>query len=123
MTILKRLGVSISFIVIAIGLTACPDRVSIADIEANPSKFQNKEIGIIGTVKDSYGLAIPGTPIRGGVYKIDDGTGSIWVVSESNVPAKGTRIGVKGKVGNGVTWGSRNYGLGIYETGRRVAKR
>ena len=115
------------FIAIAVfGLlaTGCPERKSIADIEANPGKYQNKEIAIAGRVVDSYGLSIPGTRLGGGAYKIDDGTGSIWVlVSDGNVPSKGSEIGVKGVIGTGVNWKGRNYGLGMYEKDRRYGKR
>lgn len=104
-------------------LAACPERTSIADIEANPSKYQNKEVAIAGTVRDSYGINIPGTPIRGGAYKIDDGTGSIWIVTEEGVPTKGTQVGVKGRVGSGINWHGRNYGLGLYEKDRKFRKR
>lgn len=106
----------------AVFAVACPKRTSIADISANPSKYANKDVAIAGTVQDSYGVAIPGTPIRGGAYKIDDGTGSIWVLTEDQVPTKGTRIGVKGRIGSGISWKGRNYGLGIYEKDRRLAK-
>ena len=102
---------------------ACPERTSIADIAANPSKYATKDVAIAGTVQDSYGVSIPGTPIRGGAYKIDDGTGSIWIFTEDAVPTKGTQIGVKGRVGSGVNWKGRNYGLGMYEKDRRLAKR
>lgn len=102
---------------------ACPKRVSIAEIEANPSRYQNKDIAIAGTVQDSFGVNIPGTPIRGGAYKISDGTGSIWVLTENTVPGKGTQLGVKGRVGSGVNWKGRNYGLGMFEKDRRFAKR
>ena len=108
---------------IAVFAAACPQRISIADIEANPSKYQNKEVAIAGTVRDSYGISIPGTPIRGGAYKIDDGTGSIWIVTEDSVPSKGAQIGVKGIIGNGVSWKGKNYGLGMYEKDRRFKKR
>ena len=100
--------------------TACPKRESIASIEANPSKFYNKEVGIAGTVRDSYGLNIPLTQIRGGVYKVDDGTGSIWVVTQNSVPSKGTKIGVKGTIQNGVNYNGKNYGLGMIEEDRKV---
>jgi hypothetical protein len=103
--------------------TGCPERKSIADIEANPGRYQNKEVVIAGVVKDSYGIAIPGTRYGGGAYKIDDGTGSIWVVvADGSVPSKGAQIGVKGVVGNGVSWKGRNYGLGMYEKDRRYKK-
>jgi hypothetical protein len=111
----------LSGLVVIVGLLAmgCPDRTSIRDIEANPSKYENKEVVIAGTVRDSYGVNIPGTQVRGGAYKIDDGTGSIWVVTEKSVPTKGTQIGVRGVVGSGVDWKGKNYGLGLYEKERR----
>lgn len=102
---------------------ACPKRVSIADIEANPSKYNNKEIAVAGTVSDSFGANIPGTSIRGGIYKVDDGTGSIWIITDNAVPSKGSRIGVKGRVGSGINWNGRNYGLGMYEKDRRFANK
>src|SRR5688572_26972763 len=106
--------------VIALFASGCPERRTIADIEANPGKYQNKEVVIAGVVKDSYGLSIPGTNLGGGAYKIDDGTGAIWViVAEGAVPSKGAEIGVKGVVGSGVNWKGKNYGLGLYEKDRR----
>ena len=108
---------------VAIFAAACPERTTIAEINANPAKYNNKEVAIAGTVRDSYGVNIPGTPIRGGAYKIDDGTGSLWVITEQGVPSKGTEIGVKGKIGNGVNWNGRNYGLGMYENDRKFRKR
>lgn len=102
---------------------ACPDRTSIADIAANPSRYQNKEVAIAGTVQDSYGVNIPGTRLRGGAYKIDDGTGAIWILTDEGVPTKGTQVGVKGVVGSGINWHGRNYGLGLYEKDRRFRRR
>src|SRR3954454_19571789 len=104
--------------------TGCPERRSIADIEHNPAHYQDKEVVIVGRVTDSYGVGIPGTNIGGGAYKIDDGTGSMWVlVTDGNVPSRGAEIGVKGRVGSGVNWKGRNYGLGIYEEQRKYKKR
>lgn len=118
-----KLFLSAMIATLAILTAACPDRTSIGDIEANPSRYQNKEVVIAGTVKDSYGINIPGTPMRGGAYKIDDGTGSIWIVTEEGVPTKGAQVGVKGIVGSGVNYHGKNYGLGLYEKDRRYQKR
>jgi hypothetical protein len=104
-------------------ITACPERVSIADIQANPSRYQNKEIAIAGVVRDSYGISIPGTRYGGGAYKIDDGTGSMWVFADESVPAKGAEIGVSGRVGTGVNWKGKTYGMGMYEKERKYKKR
>lgn len=110
----------------AIGLltAGCPERRNIGDIERNPGRYQDKEVAIAGVVRDSYGISIPGTKMGGGAYKIDDGTGSIWVVvTDGNVPSKGSEIGIKGVVGSGVNFKGRNYGLGIWEKDRRYKKR
>ena len=113
-----------SVVAATIFATGCPERTSIADIERNPGKYQNKEVAVAGIVKDSYGISIPGTNLGGGAYKIDDGTGSMWIiVSDGNVPSKGAEIGVKGVVGSGVNWKGKNYGLGMYEKDRRYKKR
>ncbi|CAN5541159.1 hypothetical protein BH10ACI1_BH10ACI1_07300 [soil metagenome] len=110
-------------LVLMIGLfaAACPKRTAIADIQANPSKYRDKEVAIVGTVRESYGLSVPGTNYRGGIYKIDDGTGSIWIATKESVPAKGTKIGVKGKIQDGVNYNGKNYGLGMIEEDRRIA--
>jgi hypothetical protein len=98
-------------------------RKSIADIEANPSKFQNKTVKIQGIVRDADGLNIPILGVRGGCYKLDDGTGSIWVCSEKGVPTKGAELKVKGVLQNGATIRGKNYGLVIIEKDRDFTKR
>lgn len=113
-----------SLLLIGLFTTGCPQRRTIAEIERNPTRYQDKEVIITGVVRDSYGISIPGTRMGGGAYKIDDGTGTIWVlVTDRNVPAKATEVGVKGVVGTGVNWQGKNYGLGLWEKGRRYGKR
>lgn len=110
---------------------ACPQRTSIADIENNPSRYYDKTVAVAGTVENSYGVSLPAILIGGGrrgasgggMYKIDDGTGEIWVVTERGVPQKGAQLGVKGKIQNGVTINGRNYGLVLIEDDRRFGKR
>ena len=123
MNYLMKLLLSGLVVIGGLFLAACPERTSIADIEANPSRFHNKQVAIAGTVQDSYGINIPGTRLRGGAYKISDGTGSIWILTEEGVPNRGAQIGVKGRIGSGINWHGRNYGLGIYEKDRRFRNR
>jgi hypothetical protein len=123
MKIAARIFTVLLISVAALFAMGCPDRTSIAEIERNPSRHINKEVVIAGVVKDSYGVSLPGTNIRGGIYKVDDGTGSIWVVTENTVPSKGSEVGVKGTVGNGVSWSGRNYGLGMHEISRKYGKK
>ncbi len=104
-------------LVLAISLlaTACPDRVNIGKILANPSKYNDKEVVIAGRVTNSFGIAL-----IGGIYKIEDSSGSIWVVTNKGVPSKGAEVGLKGRVQEGLSYSGRNYGLGVVEQERRV---
>ena len=104
-------------VILAIGLftAACPKRTTIQDIERNPSKFYGKDVAVAGRVTNSYGVAL-----LGGVYKLDDGTGSIWVLTRRSVPSRGTQVGVKGQIQEGVSFSGRNYGLGLIEEDRRT---
>ena len=118
---MKKTYVFLAGLILTVGLltAACPERKSIADIESNPSKYQNKEVVVAGVVRDAYGINIPLTGIRGGIYKVDDGTGSIWVYTEKSVPSKGTEVGVRGKLQNGLNYNGKNYGIGIVEVERK----
>ena len=114
------------FMTFALGIaflaTACPQRTDISRIESDPSRFANKEVAVAGTVQNSYGGSIPFIKNgSGGVYKIDDGTGSIWVLTQKSVPSKGAQLGVKGKIQNGMTIGGKNYGLVLVEEDRKFA--
>ena len=112
-------------LVLFVGLfaSACPERTSIADIESNPSKYYNKEVAVAGVAQNSYGISIPIISNgRGGIYKIDDGTGSIWVVTQRSVPSRGAQLGVKGKIQNGITYNGKNYGLVLIEDDRKFKK-
>jgi len=98
----------------ALALTACPNQTTISKINQNPAKYRNKQVGLIGTVTNSYGV------LGNGVYELDDGTGRIWVATTHGVPSKGTRVGVSGQVYTGVEFGGRTYGTGLKEEHRRT---
>ncbi len=115
--LLVALVLSVCFLSIA-----CPKRMSIGDIEANPGKFTNKDVAVAGVVKTSYGASIPIVNQSGGIYKIDDGTGSIWVITKRSVPSKDAQLGVKGKIQNGVNYNGKNYGLVLIEDDRKFKK-
>src|SRR3712207_2234476 len=98
-----------------LALTACPSRTSISKLKADPDRYMDKEVGIVGRVTDSYGV-----PFVGGAYELDDGTGKIWVVTQQSVPSRGARVGVKGRVYSGATFRGRNFGTALKEEDRRV---
>lgn len=96
---------------------AC-EKVTIAKLVDNPTKYADKEVGVIGTVSNSYGFSVLGQ--GGGIYKVNDGSGSLWVVTQRGVPVEGARVGVKGRIQNGVVYNGKNYGLGMIENDRRI---
>jgi hypothetical protein len=74
-------------------LAGCPPRESIEKINRDPGRFAGKEIPIAGRVTDSFGAL--GT----GVFQIDDGTGTMWVLSEKyGVPGNGNDLAVTGRI-------------------------
>jgi hypothetical protein len=95
-------------------VTACPKRETISKINADPSRYSNKEVSVAGTVRDSYGL------LNYGVYEIDDGTGRLLVVTMRGTPSRGAKVGAKGRIYTGASYGGRSFGTVMEETDRRA---
>jgi hypothetical protein len=75
----------------ALIVTGCEQK-SINDIRADPSRYANREVGVVGNVTRSFSV------LGKGAYELDDGTGRLWVVSENGVPRDGARVAVKGTI-------------------------
>jgi hypothetical protein len=117
MPVLRKTAVLFALLSGTILFTACPSQTNIAKINADPGRYRGKEVGIAGTVTDSYGA------LGVGAYEIDDGTGRIWVATRRGVPSRGSRVGAKGYVRNGLNVNGRSYGTVMEETDRRTRGR
>lgn len=73
---------------------------SINQILVDPSRYQNREVRVSGTVEESYSFT------GRGAYRIGDRSGQLWVISERGVPRKGARVTVKGTIRDGFDFGS-----------------
>ena len=113
----KRAAAFLALLVGAVLLTACPSQTNISKINADPDRYRGKEVGIAGTVTNSYGAM--GT----GAYEIDDGTGRIWVATKHGIPSRGSQVGAKGYIRNGFSFNGRSYGTVVEETDRRTRGR
>jgi hypothetical protein len=101
----------------ALVTAGCASSVRISELKTQPDKYERKTVRITGTVTDSYG--IPFVPFQ--LYKIEDGTGDITVVSRATrSPSKGARVQVKGTVNEVAVVGGRSIGLHIDEDSRKV---
>jgi hypothetical protein len=88
-------------------------RPSVAELKYNPGRYQARTVSIDGVVTSSWG--IPLAPLR--LYKVDDGTGEVTVVSQSGrVPTRGSRVRVEGRVEDVATLGGQAIGLHIQQT-------
>ncbi len=91
--------------------TACvsvPGRPAIQQVQSQPGRFIDRSVTVTGRVTTSWGVPIVGL----NVYKVDDGTGEITVVStDRRVPGRGAEVEVKGKVQDVAVLGGRALGL------------
>ena len=111
MRTLKRPILFAAVLVFALSGTALAKK-TINQIKADPSRYHDKKISIVGTVTDSYGV------LGNGAYEIDDGTGKLWVVTRRGVPSRGSRVGAKGRIYTGFNFGGRSFGTVLEESGR-----
>jgi len=109
----KKFIYVVAVLALGFALVAC-ERVRIGQINADPGRFMNKEVGVVGTVTQSIGV------LGRGVYQVDDGTGKLWVFANNRgVPSKGARVGVKGHIMPTVTFLGVNYATVLQESTRR----
>lgn len=83
----------------ALASAACAAR-TVNQILADPSRYRDREVRVSGAVVDSYSF------LNRGAYRIDDGTGQLWVVSDTGVPRNSARVTVKGRIREGFNLGS-----------------
>jgi hypothetical protein len=110
----RRLVHLVIILCIGFAVIGC-DRQKIGDINADPGRFHNKEVTVGGRVTQSFGM------LGKGIYQIEDGTGSLWVLAETRgVPSKGALAGVKGRITPTVTFMGQNYATVMRESDRRA---
>ena len=112
---MKRLSIILAMVaLLAILVLTAGCATKISDIKANPAQYEGKEITVSGTVSEVFWLAILST----GAYQIDDGSGTIWVVTKVSPPEKGEKASAKGTISSGFKIGDRTLGVVINETAR-----
>jgi len=94
-----RSGVATILAISALSSIACA-AMTVNQVMADPSRYRNRDVRLSGAVVDSYSFA------DRGIYRIDDGTGQLWVVTTTGVPRNSARVTVKGTVREGFNLGS-----------------
>lgn len=109
--ILVGLAAPLALAVTLSGCALVTRNASIAELKQNPGRYHDRTIAIDGVVTSSYGTSF--LPMN--VYRVSDGTGEVTVIAQNSreVPTKGARVRVKGKVGEVATFGGQAFGLHI----------
>jgi len=71
--------------------TGC-SHMTVNRLLAEPNRYANRDVTLHGDVIKSASV------LGRGAYQLDDGTGTIWIVSTKGVPRQGARVKVKGRV-------------------------
>jgi len=95
----ERYALLIVVVLWALAMSGCEQK-TINEIKADPSRYANREVSVVGKVVRSVSV------LGRGAYEIDDGTGKLWVVSERGVPRDGAKIVVRGTIVDGFNLGS-----------------
>jgi len=98
MTQRARLACIAGLVAMLTGSAACATTIN--KVQADPAKYRDQHVTISGTVGESF------SALDRGVYRVDDETGKLWVVSEHGVPRKGARVSVDGTIRDGYNLGS-----------------
>jgi RPA family protein len=72
----------------------------VSDILSDPRKYEGKEVHIAGTVTEAFSI------YRAGYFRVDDGSGSMVVVSTQISPRQGQHINACGAVEQAYTIGN-----------------
>jgi hypothetical protein len=85
--------------------------VKIGDIMRDPTRFENQTVTLHGTAK--HGTKLPF--MSHSVYEVDDGTGTLAVLTKGALPAEGKRVLVRGKIRTAFRVGGESFGVVLME--------
>ena len=110
---LTRFGATAALTLLVSGCALTTRHSTIQELKYNPGRYNDRKVAIDGVVTSSWG--VPLMPYK--MYKVDDGTGEVTVVSQNNrTPTRGSHVRVTGRVSEVATFGGSSLGLHIRET-------
>jgi len=115
--IIRILSIAVLSVLILLVFTAtsCSLSTGIGDILDAPSQYEGKELTISGIVGETAWFSL----VEKGAYRLDDGSGTIWVFTSQPPPEEGTSISTKGEVLSAFSIAGQSYGTVLEETQRK----
>ena len=110
---ITRAVVALLFAAIVSGCAGILRNPDIADVKRNSGHYSDRTVTFDGTVTSAWG--VPLVPFK--MYKVDDGTGEITVLSRggNRTPVKGSHVKVKGVVRDVAVFNGMPLGLHLEE--------
>jgi len=106
----------LSMALLVLTLWGCAARsVAVRDVVDHPREYAGKRVTIEGEVTGSFSLFV----IK--YFTVNDGTGTIGVISENPLPRKGEKIKVTGTVKEALSLGDQTLTM-LYEEGKWSGK-
>jgi hypothetical protein len=93
-----QIGRLLLVLVALVAVTACATRIN--KVLVDPSRYRNQDVTISGNVVESFSV------MDRGVYRVQDQSGALWVVSDTGVPRVGARVKVTGTIREGFNAGT-----------------
>ncbi|MFW6074266.1 MAG: hypothetical protein ACOC9Y_01640 [Chloroflexota bacterium] len=77
-----------------------PLAITIEDLRADPGQYDRRAVRLSGQVTDTYALPLLD---QYGLYQFDDGTGSIYVLTDKGIPPGETPVQIEGTFNSAIT--------------------
>ena len=104
--------VPILFLWFCVGFISCGFRhEQIKTILESPESFQGKIVTVAGKANGALKLPF----MEQGLFTLDDGTGTITVITKKGLPATGEIVTVKGRVQSAFQIFGKTYGVAIVD--------
>lgn len=81
-------------------------------VAANPANYHTKTVTLRGKVVNQIGV------LGSGAYELQDGTSSLWVLTQAGLPAVDTQLFVQGTPQEGVSVAGKTFGTTLVEVKR-----
>ena len=112
---MKIMGRAFAALALSVVVSSCAGtlrRPDIADVQRNAGHYADRTVTLDGTVTSSWGTKL--VPFK--IYKVDDGTGEMTVLSRGNrTPVRGSHVRVKGVVRDIAVFSGMPLGLHLEE--------
>jgi hypothetical protein len=110
--VVAGIAAPIAMAVLLSGCALAVRRPSVQELKYNPGRYYDRTVAIDGVVTSAWG--VPLVPFK--LYKVDDGTGEVTVVSRGGrMPTRGSHVRVTGRVSEVATFGGSSVGLHLEE--------